>query len=599
MPVPVVSRARVLFLLGSSALGLLLGVDAHAQPKSKTDAVATGATNDEAKAKDQARERFERGLALMKQSQWDEALTEFLASRKLYPTRGNTQDAAVCLRELGRSDESLELFESMLKEFEKLTAQERSNIEEEITRLRAKIGSVEVLLLEPGADVLVDGRARGRTPLSAPLRVSAGLHVVRVLKQGFSPFESRVEVEARKTVSVDGVLQRLTRSGQLKVGAVGDKIVDVLVDGVVVGKSPWQGAVAVGAHSVSVRGDGNLGSAPVAAKIRENEPTTLTLDLAPLESELRVEPVPINATVAIDGVAVGGGIWDSRLPKGDHRIEVAAEGFLPLHRNVSLDAGAREALRLELERDPESELWGERTPSHFVLDLLLAPNIVPLVGGELSEGCTGACSRSVGLGGLALLRGGYQFGIGIGLSVDAGYAVWHQNYAGRQATLTPRGLTANQGTLDDDLLAMGLLAGASASYQVGEDWPFQIRVGGGVFFGSMRDSRTGTFTTNIDPLSYGVGPIRESHSMTYAFVAPELRIGYRVADAVILSVAAQGVFLFALNVPEWADQQTLLAGRCDGSSTTQCEGEATFGTQRLTGGPIIFVTPGLALKLEL
>jgi hypothetical protein len=535
----------------------------------------------------------------MKQSQWDDALTELVASRKAFATRGNTQNAAVCLRELGRYDEALELFEAMLREFERLTPAERTSIENEITRLRTKVGNVEVLILEPGADIVVDGRPRARTPASAALRVSAGPHVVRVLKQGFAPFETRVAVEPRRTVTVDGVLQQLTRGGQLKVATANGEPAVVLVDGLEVGKAPWEGTLAIGAHSVALRAEGRVGTAPVAAKIEEGQPVSLTLQLAALESELRVEPVPINATVAIDGVVVGRGIWDGSLPKGEHRVEVAAEGFLPARRDVALDAWQREALRLELERDPDSELWAERAPARFTLELLLAPNLVPLTGGDLADGCTGSCSSGIGAGAVALLRGGYQFGVGIGLTVDAGYAVWHQKLEGRPTTLMPRGLAANVGTADDDLLAQGLLAGASASYQIGEEFPFQVRVGGGVLFGSMRDQRSGTFTTNLDPYAYSVGPTSESHSLGYAYVSPELSIGYRIADELILSLAAQGMFLFALSAPEWTDEQTMLAGQCDGSAPAQCDGEATFGTSRLSGSPIIFVTPGLALKLEL
>jgi len=422
---------------------------------------------------------------------------------------------------------------------------------------------------------------------------------VRIYKQGFAPFEARIRVDARKTATVDGALTSLTRSGQLKVAATGGEAVDLLVDGVVVGQTPWEGSLAVGKHSVALRGDETQGTAPVTATIAEGELSTLRLELVALESELRIEPVPVNAVVALDGVELGRGIWQGRLGAGDHRVEIAAEGFLAATREVSLDDGDREVLTVELERDPDSDLWADKKPGRVIFDLHLAPALAPLVGGDLVDGCTGSCSGGLGMGALAMLHGGYQFGMGIGLTLDAGYLLLHQGLADRPGSMTPRGLAPNDGSLDDDLLMMGLLVGGSGSYQVGEDWPFQIRVGGGILFGSLRDERTGTFTTNLDPVAYSVGPLSESPTMTYAFVSPELRVGYRVTEAFILSLSAQGLFLFAVSKPEWADEQQVLAGNCDGTSATQCEGQALFGAQSLAGDTIVAIAPGLALKLEL
>ena len=67
----------------------------------------------------------------------------------------------------------------------------------------------------------------------------------------------------------------------------------------------------------------------------------------------------------------------------------------------------------------------------------------------------------------------------------------------------------------------------------------------------------------------------------------------------VVSLSAQGLFLFALSQPEWSDEQPVLAGNCDGSVPTQCEGQALFGSQALAGETIIAISPGLALKLEL
>jgi hypothetical protein len=70
-------------------------------------APAPAAAPDPAAAKAEARARFDRGLTLLREEAWGPALAEFLASRKLYPTRNATTNAAICLRKLQRYDESL------------------------------------------------------------------------------------------------------------------------------------------------------------------------------------------------------------------------------------------------------------------------------------------------------------------------------------------------------------------------------------------------------------------------------------------------------------------------------------------------------------
>ncbi|WP_437671880.1 PEGA domain-containing protein [Sorangium sp. So ce131] len=157
---------------------------------------------------ERARAHFERGVALLQANDWAAALDEFLLSRRLYPTPKATNNAAVCLRELGRFDEALEMVESLLAGFPALSPEMRSAAESEAERLRDLVGAVAIEGAEPGAALLVDGRRRGELPLRAPLRLNAGSHQIRVLKQGFEPFEATLEVAPRQTARLALRLRR-------------------------------------------------------------------------------------------------------------------------------------------------------------------------------------------------------------------------------------------------------------------------------------------------------------------------------------------------------------------------------------------------------
>jgi hypothetical protein len=316
---------------------------------------ASGSTESVDPRKDEARGHFEKALSLFDEEAWDAALVEFARSRELYPTRAATKDAALCLRRLHRFDEALDMFEALLRDFPNLPREDREIAEREIRDMAALVGHIELRVGEPGATVVVDGRGRGTMPL-APVRVPAGTRVVRVTKDGFVPFESQVAVAGAQTASVEVHLAPLTQGGRLHVAEQSGKAVDVRVDGLVVGKTPWEGTLPVGDHVVVLVGDGDTGTPPVAAPVRLNEITPLTLAVEELGASLRIEPKPEVANVAVDGVVVGRGLWEGRLRPGAHRLELASDGFLPTTRDVTIAPGERQVAAIELERDPRATL---------------------------------------------------------------------------------------------------------------------------------------------------------------------------------------------------------------------------------------------------
>lgn len=64
-------------------------------------------------------------------------------------------------------------------------------------------GSITVLADIEGAEVKLDGKAVGKTPLAAPIvGVPVGTHELRVIARGYSPFRESVEVAFQKTSRV-------------------------------------------------------------------------------------------------------------------------------------------------------------------------------------------------------------------------------------------------------------------------------------------------------------------------------------------------------------------------------------------------------------
>lgn len=538
----------------------------------------------------EARAFFDSGVAHFDRSEWSAALADFLRSRSLFATRAATKNAAVCFRKEGRFDEALETFEALLREFPDLGPADRALAEKESAELRAAIGSIEIARAEPGAAVVIDGRSRGTYPTAGPLRVAAGSHVVRVYKEGFGPFEARVDVAGRQSALVEARLAPLTQAGRLSVTETGHGALDVVIDNVVVGKTPWEGTTAVGLHTVMLRGEGDLGTQPATTSVRLGDVTTLALAAEPLASALRVVPVPAGASVAIDAVVVGQGVWEGKLREGDHVVEVSADGFLLARRAVRLTKGERAAQTIALERDPSSPMWRAAHPSRVFVEAEVGPAMGLAFGGDVRDACSGSCSASIPIGLAATAHGGYELSSGIILGLDAGYLVMAANTSQRPAVVQPRGLAPNAGTIDDSLGIRGVRFGPSAGYRTGEDWPFTFRLGAGVFLGSAVDARKGTFTTSAGA-AYDVD-VSESPSAAYVYLAPEARIARRFPSRFEISAGLAVMAMVAVDRPSWTDRQPVLAA----PRGQQGDGVGTFGSQTLTGGFLLSLVPSVGAR---
>jgi hypothetical protein len=133
----------------------------------------------------------------------DRALAALKAAFQKYPHARIGYRTGVEQQHLGQLAEAMESLESYLSEPER-EPEYVADAVSRINQIRPSLGAVDVLA-EPGGLVVVDGRPRGRTPLHR-VRLTAGPHQVTVSRDGFSPFQTTVEVAAGKTVAIPAVL---------------------------------------------------------------------------------------------------------------------------------------------------------------------------------------------------------------------------------------------------------------------------------------------------------------------------------------------------------------------------------------------------------
>jgi hypothetical protein len=497
-------------------------------------------------------------LEFVQNENWDAALAEFLASRDLYPTRVALENAGICLRQLKRYAEALDMYKELLQKFGKSLPPDKLKMAKNaITQLQGDVGRISVSADQPESNVIVDGQERGKTPLSKPIVVNAGTHTVRVSKEGYETYEKQVLVAGRQTKSVAARLTPLRATGTLTVKEAAGQKLDVVVDGAVVGKTPWSGALAVGTHTVFLRGDGDVGTPPSSAVLKQNKATALTLRAVKLDASIRIEPTPSNAEVDIDGVSVGNGIWEGRLTSGRHRIEIAAEGFIPYRRNVDVRASEREVQRVSLDRDLSNPMWKAGFVPHIYVELVGGAAWAPGLGGDADKSCSkdSNCSRSAPLGFLAGARGGYEVTKGLGLELFLG-AIYMKEKSTRRVVAKGEYGSWTSDAAQDTTQFFGPAAAVSASYSFFDKTPLTFRIWAGVARVKATFTNSGRYTgTARDPggndvqASTDLEVPEQTPRLWMPFGGPEVRIGYRFNKHLSVDLGAALLLMFPPDTP--------------------------------------------------
>jgi hypothetical protein len=504
--------------LGLALAPLVFEADARAQPPA---------------ALAEAKDLFNRGLALLDAGDHERALDYFLRSRALVPGKGNTTNAAHCLDKLGRYDEALELYEELVTRFaDDLTPENRARLVPAMTALRARVANLVVTANVDGA-VVVDGRSRGRLPLAGALRVLGGAHAVRVLKDGYETREAKVTVGVGQTARVDLVLTPLAHAGRLRLEDPSNEGAEVFVDGVEVGTVPWEGTVATGDHVVWTASS-DRGSVPTRAVVIQGQTAILALRSDKLGPPVTVAVEPRTAEVRLDGVPLGSGAWRGRLPVGSHEVEASEPGYVTLSTRFDEPdaAGKPPRVVVTLAVDPRHPRWPRRPAGGFRVDVFAGFAAGRGVGSDAEIWCGSSCARV--LGGLVGGRAGFRFPFGLSLDLDGGYASFAASFTRSRATSFKSAGAARPLTYDlgDALRLRGPLVGASIGWEARLASRFSLvgRATAGALIAESTDPITGTATSEGRTVPIVVTDRGELLRSVLPFIEPELAVEANVRE---------------------------------------------------------------------
>jgi tetratricopeptide (TPR) repeat protein len=180
-------RARCLLLAAVVPLVLAVSSSALAQPSAEAEV------------------HFKRGVSLYQETDFKAALVEFKRAYELshkWQLLYNVAQAEYQTRDYAAA---LSSFETFLREGgERIPKARRGEIEQEIARLRMRVGKVTVRSNVPGSVVLIDDEPVGQAPITR--NVAVGGRRIVVKRDGYATWTRNVEVASGDDLLFDAML---------------------------------------------------------------------------------------------------------------------------------------------------------------------------------------------------------------------------------------------------------------------------------------------------------------------------------------------------------------------------------------------------------
>jgi hypothetical protein len=353
-----------------------------------------------------------------KEKDWTIALAQYQAAMNAQPSAQALEGVASAQYALKMQGEAYDSYDRFLKEYAtSVGTHAKAQAQARLKELAAVTGYVSIRVSEPGADVSLDGKAMGQSPVAMLIRVAAGPHKVEIVKAGFAPVLKTPNVTAGAKEIVDVQLARETTTGRLVVKEKTGQPVRVLVDGADVGSAPLDVEVAPGPHQVVLRSS-TLTSPAQDVAVKKGESSQIELAAVAQSAHIDLTTPDGKGIIFLDGKPVAEGAYSADVSVGEHTVKVTREGYEPYERTFSLSdkQTVSETVSLKLPETKVAAPVEVARPDDGIYGGLGVPALFEPAGegNEIDTGCSqlGATNCST------------SNPVGVGLMGWFGYA-WH------------------------------------------------------------------------------------------------------------------------------------------------------------------------------
>ena len=210
-------------------------------------------------------------------------------------------------------------------------------------------GTLSVNSNPSGAEVLVEGRLVGSTPLNLVLR--PGRVDLELRLGGYQTFRTSAQIRPGETTVVNASLVPVVQNGLLQINT-NPQGAQVILDGRVVGNTPLNLTVRPGRYDLEVRLAGYQ-SFRASLSVGSGQTVPVNATLQALRGTLEVY-TNVEARIFLDGREVGqtrnGFLRLDELESGSVQVVALAPGYRVAFRDVRIEPGQAQQVRLDLMR---------------------------------------------------------------------------------------------------------------------------------------------------------------------------------------------------------------------------------------------------------
>lgn len=165
----------------------------------------------------EARTHFQTGAQHYQNGQYGQAIEQFETAYRLFPSPVILFNLAQAYRSDGRLSESVTTFRRFLTTSERLTPEQRRDVESTIAEIEASRASITFEVEPAGATLSIDGRAIGTLPLTRPLELQPGDHQVSIALTNYQTRRDNVTLQAHDQRLYTATLRPVAQNARITV----------------------------------------------------------------------------------------------------------------------------------------------------------------------------------------------------------------------------------------------------------------------------------------------------------------------------------------------------------------------------------------------
>ena len=251
----------------------------------------------------------------------------------------------------GMEDASQEIVRRIASSSGSLPVSQQSTQEPIQSASQTTFGSIEITTEPSGANILIDGIEKGKSPINIK-EFTSGVHSLILSYPGYERLQKRVMIKEGELLSVNEYLVPMTGSLTILSEPVGAM---VYLDNVQKGLTPFNiNDLPIRDYIVELTlKDYQKITKRVTVQYGEN--TTQKISLEPLPGKLNLFTNPVESVITVNNKKYksnSGGVLSVEIPVGRYDIRASKKGYEDSRKNIYVKANAIETIDIFLKKLP-------------------------------------------------------------------------------------------------------------------------------------------------------------------------------------------------------------------------------------------------------